>query len=318
MRLKLFGLFCLMLLIASCSEEKRTPFLKRKVNYQPFLFNMQHYFSSQENSMSFPVWFNDSVIKKNKIQGITISGYPSSQSEEVDRNAPKSTKTYAFNEEGEVLSVRYEQFYENVKVGSYAFNYATSKDEYGFSKVEKVIEKDSDQDEAEQYAVFQKEQYGEKFLIYKDELTGDYLFYMLKAKNWGALSVDSIFNPTIDDNIVFGSPMYPVKTYRVENVVNEMDVVEYFYDKSDQFIQSKLHDEYPFQNHRTINYTKDGVCLGFVDSTFSGDKFLKARQTSFKKDKKLPIKIIQESKSNDAASSYFHVETLEYSFFEEK
>lgn len=268
--------------------------------------------------MSFPIWFNDSVIKKQKIKGITISGYSSSQNEDVDVSAPKSTKTYVFNEEGEVLSVKYEQFYENVKVGSHAFNYSTSKDEFGFSKVEQVTEKGSDQDEAEEYSIFQKEQYGEKFLIYRDELTGDYLFYMLKEKNWGALSVDSILNPTIDDNIVFGSPLYPAKTYRVENVVNEMDVVEYYYDKSNQFIQSKLHDDYPFQNHRTINYTKEGICTGFVDSTFSGDKFLKARQTTFEKENKLPIKIIQESKSNDAASSYFQIETLEYSFFEEK
>lgn len=318
MRLKLVSLFCLVLVLTSCSEEKNRPFLKRKVNYQPFLFNMQHFFSNQENSLSFPIWFNDSVLKKNKIQGIKISGFPSSQSEEVDQSAPKSVKSYAFNEDGEVLSVTYEQFYENVKVGSYTFNYATSKDEFGFSKVEKVIEKEGNQDEAEQYSIFQKEQYGDKFLIYRDELTGDYLFYMLKQKNWGALSVDSIFNPTIDDNIVFGSPMYPVKTYRVENVVKEMDVVELKYDKSNEYLVSKLHDEYPFQNHRTINYTKEGVCTGFVDSTFSGEKFLKARQTKFQKEKELPIKIIQESKSNDAASSYYQIETIEYSFFEEK
>ncbi|MCH2229030.1 MAG: hypothetical protein MK105_01705 [Crocinitomicaceae bacterium] len=316
MRLKLIGLLSLMIAIVSCSEDKGRPFLKRNVDYQPFLFNMQHYFSPQENSMSFPIWFNDSIIKNRKIKGITISGYPSSKSKEVDQNAPKTTKTYVFNEEGEVLSVLYEQFYEHMKVGSYIFNYATSKDEFGFSKVEKVIQKNSNQNEAEQYSVFQKEQYGEKFLIYKDERTGNYLFYMLQARNWGALSVDSIFNPTINDNIVLGSPMYPVKTYRVENVVNEIDVVEYFYDKSNQYMQSKLHDEYPFQNHRSMNYSKSGECLGFVDSTFSGDRFLKARQTSFVKEEELPIKIIRETKSNDAASSYFQIETLEYSFFE--
>ena len=318
MRLLLTSLLIVLLTAAGCSEEKRSPFLKKKINYQPSIFNMQHYFSDYEYSMSFPLWFNEEILTAKKIKEIRVKVYPYSQGIDVIENSPKQTKVYTFNEEGEVISVHFEQFYENTKVGSYLFDYSTEKDINGFSKVEKTVGPNSDQKASEHFSIYEKERYGDKFLIYKDEFSGDYLFYMLNRKNWGALSVDSIFNPTVEDKIVFGSPFIPHKSYRVENVVKELDVIEFNYDKSDAFVQEVKYDEYPFRNKRTITYDKKGVCVGFVDSTFSGQNFLKAELTSFKMEYQLPVKIVHESKSNESISSYFHIETIEYVFFEEK
>lgn len=309
-----------MVLLAAtgCSEEKRRTLLKKKVTFQSSLFNMQHYFSDHEHSMSFPLWFNEKILTEKKIKEIRIKVYPSSQGVDVIEDSPKNTKVYTFNEDGEVISVLFEQFYENTKVGSYLFDYSTGKDENGFSKVEKTVGPNSDQKASEHYSIYEKEKYGDKFLIYKDEFSGDYLFYMLNRKNWGALSVDSIFNPTVEDKIVFGTPFIPFKSYRVENVVKELDVIEFNYDKSDAFVQEIKYDEYPFRNKRTITYDKKGLCVGFVDSTFSGQKFLKAELTSFKMESELPVKIVHKSKSNESSSNYFHVETIEYIFLEEK
>ena len=318
MRLLLVSLLMVLLAATGCSEEKRRTLLKKKVTFQSSLFNMQHYFSDHEHSMSFPLWFNEKILTEKKIKEIRIKVYPSSQGVDVIEDSPKNTKVYTFNEDGEVISVLFEQFYENTKVGSYLFDYSTGKDENGFSKVEKTVGPNSDQKASEHYSIYEKEKYGDKFLIYKDEFSGDYLFYMLNRKNWGALSVDSIFNPTVEDKIVFGTPFIPFKSYRVENVVKELDVIEFNYDKSDAFVQEIKYDEYPFRNKRTITYDKKGLCVGFVDSTFSGQKFLKAELTSFKMESELPVKIVHKSKSNESSSNYFHVETIEYIFLEEK
>ncbi len=318
MRVLLVGLLIVLFGASSCSEEKRERFLKKRMTFQPFLFNVQHYFSDNEYNMSFPLWFNDTVLKQNKIKEIKLNVFPSSQSSALTENSPKHTKVYSFNEQGEVVSVHFEQFYENTKVGSYLFDYSTAKDENGFSKVEKTVGPNSDQKASEHYSIYEKEKYGDKFLIYRDEFSGDYLFYMLNSKNWGALSVDSIFNPTIEDKIVFGTPFIPMKSYRVENVVKEIDVIDFKYDKSEEFVQEIKYDEYPFRNKRSVNYGEKGNCMGFVDSTFSGEKFLTAELTYFEMEAELPIRIIHESQSNESTSSYFHIETIEYVFFEEK
>ncbi|MGB0914850.1 MAG: hypothetical protein ACPGVI_02210 [Crocinitomicaceae bacterium] len=318
MRIIIVGLLMAIFTTSSCSEQKRPRFLKRSITYQPFLFNMQHYFSDQELNMSFPIWFNDTILKQNRIKEIRLSVYSSSQDTSVNENYPKRTKVYTFNEDGDIVSAQFEQFYENVKVGSYLFDYATSKDENGFSKVEKTVGPNSDLKASEHYTIYEKEKCNDKFLIYRDELSGDYLFYMLNRKNWGALSVDSIFNPTIEDKVIFGSPQFPYKSYHVENVVKESEVIEYEYDKKNEFVLQIKRDEYPFRNKRSVNYSKSGDCLGFVDSTFSGDKFLKAELTIFEIEGQLPRKIIHESKLNESGSGYFHIETIEYIFFEEK
>ena len=314
MRLIAVGLL-MMFVIKGCSEQKRQTSLYKKVVYQPFLFNMQQYFSDHEYNMSFPIWFNDKVLKQKKIKEIRLNGFPSSLDIDVIEDLPKHKKVYSFNEQGDLLSAHFEQFYENTKVGSYLFEYLTAKDENGFSKVEKTIGLNSDQKSSEYYFIYEKEKCGNKTLIYRDEFSGDYLFYMLNEKNWGALSIDSIFNPTIEDKIILGTPSIPYKSYRVENIVNELNVVNFKYDKAEEFVQEIEYDEYPFRNKRVINYDENGICFGFVDSAFSGNKFLKSELIFFEMEEGLPVKIINESKSNNSASSYFHVETIEYIFF---
>jgi len=276
---------------------------------------MQQYFSDHEYNMSFPIWFNDRVLKQKKIKEIRLNGFPSSLDIDLIDNSPKHKKVYSFNEQGDLVSVHFEQFYENMKVGSYLFEYSTAKDENGFSKVEKSIVPNSDQKSSEHYFIYEKEKCGDKFLMYRDEFSGDYLFYMLNEQNWGALSIDSVFNPTIEDKIILGTPSIPYKSYRVENIVKELNIVNFKYDKSEEFVQEIKYDEYPFRNKRVINYDENGICLGFIDSTFSGNKFLKSELNFFEIEGGLPVKIINESKSNKSASSYFHIETIEYIFF---
>lgn len=304
------------LFLLSCAEDKSAPFLKKKEKHNPFIFNLQHYFADNEFNVSFPIWFNDSLIKLNRIESITRSIYLSGNDAEEEFTSPKEVKTYFFNEDGELLSIQVQQFYENVEVANVAFDYLSPKDENGFSTVERRRDKKYADDEFhDHYIIYEKEDYTEKFLVYTNEQTGNYLFYLLKRKNWGAVSVDSILQPTPDDIITLGTTYYPKKTYQVENTVNEFNVVKYTYDKSNRFIKEVLYNDYPFRKKRTILYNQYGVCNGYVDSTFTDDKFLKRRESKFEFDKKLPITLKHLNHSQDTLTGFSQLEKFEYSYF---
>jgi hypothetical protein len=229
----------------------------------------------------------------------------------------KEIKTYLFNANGELLSIQIQQFYENIEVANIAFDYLSTKDENGFSTIERRRTKNTSEDEFnDQYKIYNKEDYKEKFLVYTNEQSGDYLFYLLKRKNWGAVSVDSILQPTPEDIVALGTTFYPKKIYQVENTVNEFNVVKYTYDKSNRFIKEILYNDYPFRKKRTILYGQSGLCKGYVDSTYTDDKFLKRRESTFEFNKNLPTILKHVNHSNDSLTGFFQFERFEYTYFE--
>lgn len=310
-------------LLFSCSEEKKVPFFKKSEKYEPLIFNLQHYFSQDEFNVSFPIWFNDSLIKLHKIEKITRSVFISEKESDSDieneTNTPKEVKTYHFNEDGALLSVQIQQFYENVEVGNVWFDYLSPKDENGYAEVERrQIKNQTLDEEHDHYSIYEKEEYNTNFLAYINQQSGNYLFYLLKSKNWGVVSVKSILQPTPEDIITFGTPLSPTKRYQVENTVNEFNVIEYTYDKSNQFITEIAYNDYPFKKKRSILYGTSGVCTGFIDSTFTDDIFLKRADSKFEFKHKLPIVLKHENHSTDSTSRFFQLERFEYSFFKKK
>lgn len=310
-----FGIVLFFLL--SCSEEKAAPLQKRRENHVDFVINMQHYFSDNEFNVSFPIWFNDSLVKLNKIEKIVRSTFLSGNDLEEEMTTLKEMKTYVFNANGELLSIQIQQFYENIEVANIAFDYLSTKDENGFSTIERRRTKNtSDEEFNDQYKIYNKEDYKEKFLVYTNEQSGDYLFYLLKRKNWGAVSVDSILQPTPEDIVALGSTFYPKKIYQVENTVNEFNVVKYTYDKSNRFIKEILYNDYPFRKKRTFLYGQSGLCKGYVDSTYTDDKFLKRRESKFEFKKNLPTILKHVNHSNDSLTGFFQFERFEYTYFD--
>lgn len=320
MRSTLVGLFLALILLGACSEEKSGRFLKKSERYQPFIFNMQHYFSESELSVSFPIWFDDSLIKQYRIQKITRSIFIGEYSEENEATAPKEIKTYVFNKNGQLLSLQIEQFYENVKVADNIFDYLSPKDEHGFSNVQVRREKKSLVDEfsLDHFRLYEKQDYTDKFLVYNNEESGDYLFYLLNKKHWGVVAVDSILSPTPRDIITLGTTVFPKKTYQVENTVNELNVVKYQYDKSSKHIKTIEYNEYPFLRKRSILYDQKGGCHGYIDSTFTDDVFLKRRVSKFISEDGMPVQLNHGVQPKDSLSGVFQYEKFDYEFFESK
>ena len=318
MKQKKFYILMLCALLLACNAERRKRAVKKPDNHQAFIINFQHYFSDAEYNMSFPIWFNDSLIRKNNIKKITRSVYMSSKELERDLDSPKEVKTYHFNKDGQITAVEIEHYYENVKVGKLRFEYNGKKDENGFEGVKNMIVNKVNADQSvDHYSLYEKEKYGDKYLVYRNETTGDYLFFMLNKENWGPLTVDSILAPMPNDIVVLGNPMKPEKKYQVENMVNEINVVDFGYDKSRNYVKDISFDEYPFHFKRSIQYNKQGQCTGFIDSTFSDDKYITRRKSTFEiSADTLPVMLKHEKKSGDVEESYYQYERLKYEFFD--
>lgn len=316
MKAKYFLIFGLLIMFASCSEEKRK-IQREKKNYQPFIFTMTHSFSKNELNMSFPIWFSDTLIRRNSIRHIKRSLYASSVEDDKMGIEPKEVYHYEFENDGSVKKVEIENFYENVRIGAVSFQYMSKKDENGFASVKMKFEQKEDNSESP-YLIYDKEPSGTKFLVYRNQNSGDYLFYMLNKKNWGVLSVDSILSPTPYDIVNLGSPKQPIKTYQVVNTVKQEHVVEYNYDKRTNHLMSVHFEKFPFQYKRSIQYNKQGGCIGFIDSTFSQGTYLNRKESKFEFENDLPVSLIKKNESINAASRYFQLEHFEYSFFDER
>lgn len=302
-------LILLLTLFASCNELKKERRKEKSKPSQPFIFNMEHMFSDAEQNASFPIWFSDSLVKQHQIKRITRNIYPITTAD--DLGAPKETRLYDFDEQGGLISVSIKKFYESMIVEDVTFQYSSVKDEMGFSIVEILNGEHQDEDEGD-YFIHNKEKYLEKFLVYSNENTGNYLFYMLNQKNWGALSIDSILNPTTDDLIILGSTFKPKKMYQVHNTVSETNVVDLVYSRRGEVINSIFFEKYPFYYKRHISYNNKGFCTGFIDSTFSADQYLMRTKSTFQMNKKqLPIKLIQKKPGGDG------YEIFEYEFYYE-
>jgi hypothetical protein len=296
------------LILTACNAEKKREAHQTIKPSQDFIFNMELMFSDSEQNASFPVWFNDTIVKKSGIKTIARNIYPLVSEDETPM--PKESRLYDFDEEGGLLSVRIKKFYENMIVQDITFKYSNIKDDMGYSEVEILNGEQQIEGEGD-YTIHVKEKYLKKALVYSNLNTGNYLFYMLDKKNWGALTVDSILNPTPDDLIVLGSTRKPQKKYQVYNTVSETNVVDFVYNNSGEMINSISFEKYPFYYRRFINYSDKGFCIGFIDSTFSANQYLNRIESSFQMNKKqLPEKLVQKK---PGGGSY---EIFEYEYYE--
>ncbi|MCH2223254.1 MAG: hypothetical protein MK066_00700 [Crocinitomicaceae bacterium] len=271
---------------------------------------MQNYFSESEKNVSFPIWFNDSIIRVNEIKKMTRRTFELNQ-DTSGVNFPMEVKTYSFDKEGDLSSYQIVQYYENTEVGSVTFYYSNVKDKNGYTDIKKITSTTNDMESF--YTVHHKERYTDNFAAYRNEQNGNYLLCMLNKVHFGALSVDSILNPTPSDVVLLGNPRVPQKIYQVENRVREFNVTNMSYDGKTNLIETVDFEKTPFSLKREFLVNADGRCKGFVDSTFTIDKFIFARTSTFDLNKNnLPIRLTHVSSAKGKQGENVQLETFEY------
>lgn len=310
----------LLVSLLSCQDST-----KKKSDSSPkqkdFIFSLNSAFTDAEKYVSFPVWFNDSIISAQKIKKITRTFYYLTKDEEGISGAEtemREKKIYWFNESGQLTKMTFSFYYDDQKIGQMTFTYSGIKNKQGYLAVkveEELADKSEHFEEESDYPYFlhYPESYNIKYDAYRDVQSGDYLYFMKNKNDWGALTVDSVLNPTPYDLIFLGSPTLPHKRYRVSNKVNEKDVVQWEYYSGTNKINYIKRYDYPFEFKRTYNWSEKGFCKGYIDSTFSLDNFLIRDLTDFILDEhQRPVKVFHKKENEEHHTENISIELIHY------
>ena len=332
---KTIGFFLFLISISTaCSGDGNSLLSRSKKKYPVSLINLNTLLSEDENDVSFPTWFNDSIIKSHGITKIIRKSFQrnSMENDEIaglSSTVPREIREYYFDEKGNLIQLNVHNYYDDREIGSVLFSYSGVKDRYGFSTVKRNVfvskttkpfaENDEPLDPEVReldFRMHEKRKDYNKCLVYQDMETGDYLFFIPQKKYWGTLSVDSILAPNPKDVVIWGTPKHPTKKYQVSNKVYEKNVRLFNYQKGNyKTIQNWVKKDYPFDQKRDFLYTKKGFCNGYVDSTFSEDVYVTRVITEIQYNKKHePIRVIHRKENPTNKAEFFSLETFEYEF----
>lgn len=309
---KLIVLTLFLTTILSCNENLTKE--KKKVNTVTgeFIFNLQLMYPDNERNPSFPVMFNESIIKKNKIRK-----FERKVLNRIDLNDAaellKEEQVFVFNSEGQVMSHELRSYYEGLLYHDVNIVYENDLGPFGHRNHKVASEKDYKEIGLEAKDILQKSELLEitenKIVLKKGNRKE---FYALKEKCWNPVSIDTMFKPQKKDLIFFGSPSYPHKRYQVEDLVKESNTISYEYDVKN--LTRIVHVSYPFEFRRNIIYNTTGDCIGFIDSTFSEQIYLNRKVYEYKLSKSgLPVALYETSNPK----KQIKLETYLYDFYDE-
>ncbi|MBI1837568.1 MAG: hypothetical protein HYR91_09925 [Flavobacteriia bacterium] len=302
----------------------------KKMN--PSIFNLNTLLTEDENDVSFPIWFNDSIIRLKKIHKITrktflLNSIHITPLKQLNQKIPREMREYYFNTKGSIVQLNVHYYYDDREIGSILFSYTGEKDAFGYSQVKrKTIVTKTTKRIAETHELFDpevreldfkmhiKRKGKKKYLAYQDMETGSFLYYMLNSEYWGVLSIDSILQPKEQDLIAWGNPKFPSKKYQIANKVNESNVKEYIYNEHQHTLPAYwLKKEYPFDYKRSFIFNQAGNCKGYIDSTFADGLYItRMISTIYFNAKKLPTKIIHKKENPSTDKKYFSIEAYFY------
>jgi hypothetical protein len=303
--------FCLVL--SSCEEQrKRAPMKYEQPSAKPFIFRMNQFYSSTENEVNFPLWFEDSIVSGNKIAAIKRSTFLVTGDSE-DETELRETRSYFFNRKGKLDSMTIVYFFDDQVIGDVRFHWEEKCDPMGYRKLLNSVKRNELIDDA--FILYEPLEIGVNSFCYQSATFKK--CFIPRRDFWGPFSVDSILRPNPEDQIILGKAKIPFKKYSVSNKVHERNVQLYTYFDDGRAVRTITRSEYPFDVKRSVIFDKEWRCMGYVDSTFSEGAFLTATRARITSNKSgLPVKLKKIKGGNEAAFSVVSREEYEYIFYE--
>lgn len=244
------------------------------------LFNHQNLLSNQFiidkdfYQLSFPNWFNSSVVEDNNILIVELLDYEIDSSRK-DLSQLKRERIIRFNEKGKIDSLYTKSYYQNKLIEQIVYVYGSEKDSFGYSfpKIDQQRSTTSFEDEKTERTylktasilelVSDKINPGTLLFRAKNLNSNDQYLYILEKSKQNISFVDQWQEKNGTAIITYGSPTHPQKSFQVENLVNKSQQVSYTYDKSGEFLtQINLSSVYSNQKTR-INYNENGYVSDF-------------------------------------------------------
>jgi hypothetical protein len=275
-------IFIVLFILGACAGKKHeSQPSKRQNEAHDFIFRMQLMYTDQEDEASFPVWFNEEMIAKQKISSITQTIY-----ETEIKDAPKSLREkrqYYFNRNGMLRCVVIRSYYDDEQIGLIRYDYPTGHDAMGFGQFHVVKDTSrldfiEDANVPELKSVFYPFSIGKDLRVFRNGQTGRRRYYYPKRR---IEKVDSIPEPQLYDQIVMGTVLKPTSNYFLGKDKIKVNLTRYIYSKKTGAIARILFYRGPITTKRNFDFNSKGKCTGFIDSTFTNSKFLCDIQTTF-------------------------------------
>jgi hypothetical protein len=308
-------LVALSVLLFACGEPSADLRVKRlKGIPSPFIFRMNSFFSSTENEVNFPVWFEDSIVARYGISAITRTFYLITGTSDEDK-ALREKRTYFFDRKGSIDSMLVEFFFDDQLIGYRSFAWMDFQDETGYRELKRNKNTDISESESESFILASPLSKGINSWCYREGEIRK--CFIPRREFYGPLSVDSILHPSSDDMIVLGTAYFPIKKYNVTNKVHERNVQLYDYFSDGKTVRTISRQVYPFEIKRCVLYDKDRTCMGYVDSTFTDKEFLTCTRVGIKKDERgLPFELKKLKGGKGAPYTVIAREEFEYVFYD--
>lgn len=311
---------CFLLLLYACGGKKSVK--KVTTVAQPSIIHPLFFQEEIATQLNFPFWFNDSIIRNQRIQSFTWRIYRSTQLDEENNGQPvsdlKTKIIYTFDEAGKLIAVERNEYAEGLKISErkYALIPTAFPTFFRIKPLQPMVSNDDESTEV--YVCLDKNKPRKRVEQYEDNYNDVRYHYFPDKKYWGPLSIDSIGHPSENDWVIRGTPRKPEKRYQVLNTVTERNVTHYDY-FNDNYPHMIRWTDYPFTQHRHFTYSKKGVFTGFIDSTFVDQEFVTRNVSQFGFDaKKRPIRITHKKAHADGDKNYQTIETIDYTLFSTK
>lgn len=310
--------FCTLLLVLfSCGEKKEEKVITPVQKYNPFVLRLQHFGNRTEMKPSFPLWFDDSIVKALGVKQITRRMISLNDPEDTLDNEISEEHIYRFNKDGVIDQWQVRSFYDNICFESVTLNYdCINTPSKGYCIIKKMkFEHFNGGMQSESMTEHHIIESNDRFEIFGEKSVSKELMFMKDSAYWGSISIDTVLHPDPEDVIVLGTPIEPHRQFQVENTVKQFNVVEYNYSKNGM-LTAMLQENYPFITKRHIRYGKDGNCEGFVDSIFIDDKYLSKKEYRFSLEKGgIPVELNRWIEEGDTKTK-IEQETFIYEYFE--
>lgn len=268
------------LLFAGCEEEKSTT-SKNVVKTPPInkdIINWAFFDADGFQNISFPVWFNDSIVFNKNIEQIhfSINKLDALDDSTIQDTLPSTLYEAHFSKGGlEVFYVK--RFAKEIKIEEQWFKYQKEKDSLGYSLPN--ITNNVIYEENEFLPIFSTlqnaKQYQRLKLVEKDTSTIQYLntlsaekemhVFIIDSTNWNVHFIDQNFKHPEKNTFYYGLPSKYLESFRIKNLVEKEQLSSYKYFENNCIYQRSSFTN-GFENRRTFLYDSTGRITTFVDS----------------------------------------------------
>ncbi len=286
----------------------------KAIVYKKTLIHPLFFQNEIANNLTFAFWFDDQLIRKNKIQEIRFKYLENlNELDETQALFPKRTVSYIFNKKGKVIHVQVTTYSEGIVISTVSYWLKSkAKSAYSYAKLEKNIL--TNYNPKEHREILDPLKISKKLFVFKNRNTKSKIFYVLDSAMHSPLKISRDLKPSASDFVVWGRPSRPIKRYQVYNTVKEKNVVLYSYN-TENFPKKIIRDNFPFTYQRNFVYS-NGNFSGFLDSTFIDGTFVTSERTRIISNKnKLPTLVSRKKEHSESEKATQFNIAIEYEYW---